>query len=127
MTKMKILSLVMITLTSLITLTSANASSYCSEWTQQDRITCIFAGESANFYRRQCENPCGRYDSGACQKEEACYFDNPQTFESPCSEWTPVRGVTCYDPNSQSWEQSWVRACTIGLRETWCSREKPFN
>ena len=105
----------------------------CTAWTKQDGVSCIFAGEEANIFKRQCENPCHQDRSGNgnmgpnCDMEDLCHFNDPSTFNGVCSDWTPVSGVTCYDPNSQSWEQKWVRSCTVGLRDTWCSREIPLN
>ena len=105
----------------------------CSPWTKQEGYSCIFAGSEANIYKRQCENPCWSDRNGngnmgpSCDKETVCHISNPDTFSGVCSEWAPVSDVTCYDPSTQSWEQQWVRACTVGIKETWCSRVKPEN
>jgi hypothetical protein len=125
------LKLLFITLLSIFSLAiMAKETKHCSPWTQQIGISCVFANQSAKDYKRQCDNPCGRYDSfneriGTCSKEETCHFQNPDTFESVCSEWTELSGISCYNPNSQSWQQEWVRACTVNLKETWCSSERP--
>lgn len=112
---------------------NAEASNYkCTEWEKQDSVSCIFAGKSANIYKRQCENACWynpvtrRGNMGPnCDQERVCHPENPETFSSECSEWVKVRGVTCYDPNTQDWEQKWQRACTVGIKESWCSRANP--
>lgn len=115
--------------------TQANASEYkCTEWEKQDGISCIFAGRSADVFKRQCENACwynpvtrrGNMGPG-CDQERVCHPENPATFTSECSEWVKVRGVTCYDPNEESWEQKWQRACTVGIKESWCSKANPNN
>lgn len=98
----------------------------CSAWTEQESVVCIFAGETANLYRRQCENPCLLgYPGQACDQEQVCHFDNPDDFRTVCSEWVQESNMTCYNPNSNSFEQRWVRACTVGLRESWCSDVDP--
>jgi hypothetical protein len=111
------------------------ASEYkCTEWKAQRSTTCIFAGSRASVYKRQCENACW-YNSrtrqgnmGAeCDQEKVCHPSNPANFGDVCSEWIKVGGITCYDPNTESWEQKWQRACTIGIKEHWCSRANPNN
>lgn len=109
----------------------AEAKGRCTEWTQQTGVSCVMLGEFANVYKRQCENPCwqGPYGQGnmgpGCDMESLCSITDPSTFKGPCSDWYADEGSTCYDPNAQSWEQHWVRSCTVGLKESWCSREKP--
>lgn len=126
---LKILSIALLTLSTLVAF--ASEAKKCTEWTKQDGVTCLFAGQSADLYQRQCDKPCyvGPYGHGNmgpnCDQEQVCNISNPTTFNGPCSEWIPVSGVTCYDPNSQSWEQQWARSCTIGLKDTWCSHDLP--
>lgn len=104
----------------------------CTDWKKQAGVTCLFAGEKADLYKRQCENACwwnsvsrqGNIGPN-CDQEEACSPKDPTTFTGPCSDWVKVDRVTCYDPNSGTWEQQWARVCTVGLKESWCSREKP--
>ncbi len=128
---LKNISILILTLSTLTAFADPNPT--CTAWTKQASVSCIFAGEFANIYRRQCENPCwqGSHNRGNlgpdCDQESLCHFDNPETFDGPCSAWTKSSGVTCYDPNSQSWEQRWERACTNGLRQEWCSRDTPQN
>lgn len=104
----------------------------CTEWTQTRGVSCIFAHKSANVYERQCENNCwrnARTNRGNwgphCDRERVCHFDNPETFQSVCSDWTKVSSVSCRNPNTGDWEQQWKRACTVGLKETWCSDRYP--
>lgn len=103
----------------------------CSPWTEQDGVVCIFAGETASLYRRQCENACGfgipeQSDGDAhCNREQVCHFNSPNTFRTVCSDWVKESNMNCYNPNSGSLEQLWVRACTINLRESWCSDMDP--
>ncbi len=100
----------------------------CSDWTQLESMVCIFAGEDANLYARQCENPCwlGEGNGGlGCDREQVCYFNNPNNFRTVCSDWVKESNFTCYSPNSSSLEQRWVRACTVDLREFWCSEKDP--
>ena len=115
--------------------TNVTASEYkCTEWEKQDGISCIFAGRSADVFKRQCENACwnnpvirrGNLGPG-CDQERVCYIESPATFSSECSEWVKVSGVSCFDPNKESWEQKWQRACTVGIKESWCSRANPNN
>ncbi len=112
--------------------TFAGENGYCSEWGKQDGVSCVFAGRSADLYARQCENPCivrryGNTELGSsCDREVVCHFNNPTNFEGDCSDWVKEDNVICYDPSTQSWEQRWVRACTVGKVESWCSRQKPF-
>lgn len=127
----KILSILVLTLSALPIFAADNYA--CSPWTKQDGYSCIFAGESANIYKRQCENDChgGRNGNGNmgpdCDMEVVCHFNSPDSFPGVCSDWAQLSGVTCYDPTTQSWEQEWVRACTVGLRETWCSHVAPLE
>ncbi len=127
---LKFLSILIISLTAFSSF--ASEGNFCTAWTKQETTSCIFASSGANLYKRQCENPCriGRNNSGnmgpGCDQEEVCHFNNPDTFEGVCSDWVKDGGANCFDPSTQSWEQQWVRACTIGLAETWCSRQKPF-
>lgn len=112
--------------------TFAGENQGCTEWQKQDGLSCIFAGGSGNIYRRQCENPCwSNVYSGNmgpnCEQEYVCNVKNPTTFEGVCSDWVREGGVTCFDPNTQSWGQHWVRSCTIGLKESWCSRNRPLE
>ncbi len=115
--------------------TQGIASEYkCTEWKKQGGVSCVFAGRLADIYRRQCENACW-YNSVTrhgnmgpdCDQERVCHTENPNSFLSECSEWVRVNGVTCFDPNTGSWEQKWRRACTVGVRESWCSRGNPNN
>jgi hypothetical protein len=107
-------------------------ASYCSSWTKQDGVSCIFASEGADLYKRQCENPChvSRNGSGnmgpGCDQEEVCHFNSPTTFNGLCSDWIKDGNANCYNPATQAYEQQWVRACTVGLSQTWCSSNKPF-
>lgn len=109
----------------------SEASYYCTEWTQKSSVTCIFASKDAKLFARQCENPCwsnglGQGNWGAqCDKEEVCFFETPANFESECSYWVKVDGVTCQNPNTGLWESQWQRACKVGLREIWCSNSYP--
>ena len=113
----------------------AKASEYkCTEWTKVSGISCIFAGRSADVFRRQCENACWynsrtrRGNMGpSCDQERVCHTESPATFTSECSKWTEQRGTTCHNPNTGDWEQSWKRACTVGIKESWCSYEDPNN
>lgn len=128
---LKLLSIFFLTFLALPSL-AQNASS-CTAWTEQRGVSCIFAGDTAHIYKRQCANPCwqnphGRGNLGqGCEQESICHFNNPDTFSGACSEWVKLDSVTCYDPNSQDWEQRWERACTNGLATSWCSPEAPSN
>lgn len=111
---------------------TVQASEYkCSDWTKKRGVSCIFAGSSADVYERQCENSCwrGRYGRGNwgpdCDMEKVCSPSSPATFEGVCSEWTRNRSVSCRNPNTGDWEQRWVRVCTVGLKESWCSDADP--
>lgn len=103
----------------------------CTEWTKTRGVSCIYAGRSANVYERQCENYCwrGRHNQGNwgpdCDRQRVCHFNDPDTFQDVCSEWIKQSGTSCRNPNTGDWEQKWVRACTVGLREDWCSDSNP--
>lgn len=127
---LKYLTIILITLTTFSAF--AGEGERCSSWTKQTGVSCLFASSGADLYARQCENPCkvsayGQGNMGPnCDQEEVCHFQNPETFLGVCSDWVKNGGANCYDPKSQSYEQEWVRACTVGLRTSWCSRVKPF-
>lgn len=111
---------------------TASASDYkCSDWARKSGVTCIFAGSSADVWERQCENNCwrGRYGRGNwgpnCDMERVCSPESPKTFQSVCSEWVEHSSVSCRNPSTGDWEQKWVRVCTVGLKETWCSDDDP--
>ncbi len=93
----------------------------CTAWIQQSGESCLFAGQSANIYKRQCGDSCGEN----CISEYACAFENPQSFEGGCSTWHKWVGSTCQNRNSNSWEQKWERSCGTGVNEIWCSKEYP--
>lgn len=109
----------------------ANANYYCTSWTEQSRVTCIFAGRSAKVYERQCENPCWYSNNGNsnwgshCDMEIICSPRPPNEFSGLCSDWVQESGVSCRNPNTDNFENKWVRACTVGLRTDWCSNERP--
>ena len=107
---------------------SANASNgECSSWKKANGVSCIFAGDSANIYRRSCEKNCwrGRHGRGnwgpKCDRERVCHTSNPKTYRSTCSKWTMVDGVTCRNKRTGDWEQKWARACTVGVTESRCT------
>lgn len=108
-------------------ISSAQASNYyCTKWTKQNGVSCIFGGDRGSVWARQCENPCHYRNVGPhCDIEKVCSNVNPDTFENGCSRWVKERGVTCHNPSTGRWEQKWVRACEIGLATTWCSDEDP--
>jgi hypothetical protein len=111
---------------SLALLSNAFAQNYCTEWTAQRHVSCVFMGNSATSWERQCENPCGWRDWGPhCQAETICMKGDPNELETPCTKWERYSGETCYNPGSGKWEQKWGRACQVGLRTTWCSDERP--
>ena len=113
---------------------SSSANFKCTDWTKTRGITCIFAGERANVYERQCENYCW-YNSRTrqgnwgpdCDREKVCYPESPANFRGLCGPWIEHDGITCRNPNTGKWEQKWVRACTVGLKESWCSDEYPVD
>lgn len=106
----------------------ANAQYYCSEWTRTPGNTCIFAGSNVQVWQRQCENPCGWRDHGpGCDLVSFCHEEDPNTLETSCTAWTRERGMTCFNPSTNNWEQKWIRACQVGLATTWCSEEDPNN
>ncbi len=124
---MKIILLALLFLGSL-----AQAQTSCTDWTQARGVSCIFAGHSADLWKRQCLNPC-RYQSGSsqCQNESICLDRNldPNRLSSNCTDWSAESGVTCQNVNTEQWEQRWVRACQGGYStEQWCSNQRPpFN
>lgn len=99
---------------------------FCTKWTKQSGLSCVFGGRSANVWARQCENPCSwnNHDPN-CDIDRICHNENPNEFQSTCSEWVAERGVSCSNPNTSRWEQKWVRACQKGLVTIWCSDEDP--
>lgn len=99
---------------------------HCTSWSKRQGVSCIFAGNSASFWARQCENPCGWRNFGPhCDIERLCLDENPNRLAESCSAWKKERGVTCQNPATGDWEQKWVRGCQIGLATTWCSDENP--
>ena len=126
----RILSVVCLTF-AMISTQTVSAGYSCTEWTKTSGISCIFAGNFANLWERQCENSCGfaygRPTYGPnCDLTTICMKDgNPNELGSACTEWTKENNVTCRNPNTGNWEQSWVRSCQKGLTTTWCSNEDP--
>jgi hypothetical protein len=118
---------VLFILVSLISFHSAFAEDYfCTKWTRQSSVTCTFAGRSVSVWARQCENPCNwNNHDPSCDIDRLCHNENPNEFESACSEWSKESSVTCNNPNTGRWEQKWVRACQKGLATIWCSDEDP--
>ncbi len=103
----------------------------CTHWTAQNGISCLMAGSFAPIYARQCENPCWKNSNGGgnwgpnCDMEQVCSLKHPGSFTGKCSEWIAERSLSCFNPSTNKWEQRWVRACTVGLREDWCSDTDP--
>ena len=123
---------IMILLQLLIVLPLGSAyAGKCTDWQKQDGTSCTLANESADVYKRQCENNCwkGRHGRGNwgpdCDQERLCSVEHPSTFKGLCSKWYKQSGTRCYNPNTQDWETKWERACTVGLKETWCSEDYP--
>ena len=111
----------------LSTMNIAFAQNYhCSQWKEQSGVSCIFAGERASVWVRQCENPCRWNNYGpTCDIERLCLDENPGKLQSTCSPWKKERGVTCHNPSTGDWEQKWSRGCQSGLATSWCSDENP--
>lgn len=98
----------------------------CSEWTRTSGATCTFAGDSAQVWQRQCENPCGLSAYGlGCDLVRFCHNEDPNILGNSCTKWSREPGTSCYSPNTNNWEQKWVRACQTGIATTWCSDEGP--
>ena len=111
---------------------STQAANYsCTKWTKQNNISCSFGGDWAEVYARQCENPCGVWGFGNsnfgphCDLLSICIDTDPNELTEDCSPWKKEDSVSCYNPNSNSFQQKWVRACTVGLADTWCSDKNP--
>lgn len=112
---------------------SVYASEYhCSEWTRRSGVSCVFAGEDADIYERQCENACWRNPTNNtgnwgpnCDRTRLCFTENPENISANCSAWSRVHGVSCRNPNTDRWEQKWDRVCIVGLAESWCSDANP--
>lgn len=101
-------------------------NNFCTRWTKQANVSCIFSGKSASLWARQCENPCNRnYYGPYCDLTQICIDQDPNELNSYCSEWTEQSGHSCYNPNTNRWEQKWARACVAGYATTWCSDENP--
>ena len=115
----------------LITLTSLNAQSACStNWEKKEGTTCVFAGNDANSYTRECSNTCwirrNRRNWGPhCNVDAICFPKNPAELKSVCSKWYQESGVTCLNSGSGDWEQKWVRVCTRGFQLEACSKKYP--
>ncbi len=107
----------------------AKAQSSCTDWTKTRNVSCVFAGDMADLWKRQCLEPCGyRSGSNGCANESICVERNinPNQLASNCTDWTQESGVTCLNVNSGDWEQRWVRACQAGfVALQWCSNERP--
>jgi hypothetical protein len=124
----------LLSLKAFATLPASEKGYKCTEWTAQSGISCIFAGNNADVFERQCENPCwnsprtrtGNWGPN-CDKERVCSLKNPSSFSGVCSKWVRQRSVTCRNPNTNRWEDSWKRVCTVGLKESWCSDANPNN
>lgn len=97
--------------------TFAGETPSCTSWQKQQNLSCVFAGQFADVYERQCASHYG--------KERLCHFNDPATFNGVCSEWTAESGISCYNPNTQSWDQKWVRSCTVYAKESACSAVAP--
>lgn len=113
---------------SMLFVSSAFAQNYyCTEWTKQRSVSCVYAGRSADVWQRQCENPCriNREYGPHCDLERICVDVNPNELSTPCSPWVKESSTSCPNPNTGSFEQKWVRACQIGLATTWCSDKNP--
>ena len=111
---------------------NTNSENYkCSDWSLQSGLSCVVAGHNAGLYARQCENPCWKNPNGTgnwgpnCDKERICSLQHPNQFAGTCSQWIAERSITCYNPSTNRWEQKWVRSCTVGLVEDWCSDMDP--
>lgn len=99
---------------------------YCSKWQKQRSMTCVYAGDAAHVWSRQCENPCHWRNYGpSCDIERLCLDEDPNDLVSECSVWKKESGITCNNPATGRWEQKWTRACQTGLRTSWCSDEDP--
>lgn len=128
---LKGLLLLILFIASALSLSFAKENSSCSSWTKEEGVICLFANRDANSYTRQCDDPCKVVIYGHpkndpnCKREQVCHFSDPATFTGNCSEWTRVEGVICQNSDSGAWEQQWVRACTVGFKDTACSSEMP--
>jgi hypothetical protein len=100
---------------------------YCTKWVEQRSVSCQFAGENAEQWKRQCERPCGYQNNYDCDLEKICLLEDPNKVETDCTRWFKKSGVICADESGR-WVQQWVRACTRGgHRLRWCSRRDPNN
>ena len=104
----------------------------CTPWKEQSGTSCTLANERGSVYRRQCENNCWRGRNGRrgnwgpnCDQEKICSVEHPDTFKGVCGPWYEQSGTSCYNPNTEEWETKWERACTVGLKEHWCSDKYP--
>ncbi len=99
---------------------------YCTKWTRQSGVSCVFGGRNADVWARQCENPCSFNNRDPqCDIDRLCLDLNPNDIQGACSAWVRESSMTCNNPNTGRWEQKWIRACQKGLATVWCSDEDP--
>jgi hypothetical protein len=105
----------------------AQADHFCTLWTKTLGVSCVFNGNYAELWERQCENSCGNFYGPQCDLPAICMNGNPNELKTDCTSWVKEDGFTCRNPNSDRWEQSWIRSCKVGLAAKWCSDKDPNN
>jgi hypothetical protein len=89
----------------------------CTDWSKQSGVSCVFAGNDAASWRRDCskaedEMQCRRTGNEPqhipCLADTICTNSNPNSLgEEPCTNWVKVPGVSCGGDKPVAWQ----RAC----------------
>ena len=101
----------------------------CTAWEQRRGVSCIFAGRDSKSWFRTCHDnsrACKYRERRPCDAQNICMDTDPNELTSVCTEWVPVRSVTCRDYETGRWEMKWSRTCVQAyVPDTACSREYP--